>query len=216
MEKKALILGATGLIGSHLVNELIENGQYKEIILLARRKTDHDHPGVKTKIIDFNRMEDHFNEFKDKDVFWCLGTTRKKAGSKEAFQRVDYEYPLSAAQLTAREGGKKFFLVSAMGADKDSPFFYNRVKGNLEEDIKSLPIPSIYIFRPSLLIGDREEFRFGEKMAEWLFKPLNPLLRGKMLKYKPIKAQKVAKVMTSLAKKEVKGIHILESDSMQK
>jgi uncharacterized protein YbjT (DUF2867 family) len=108
------------------------------------------------------------------------------------------------------------FLVSAMGADKDSPFFYNRIKGNLEEDIKSLPIPLIYIFRPSLLIGDREEFRFGEKMAEWLFKPLNPLLRGKMLKYKPIKAQKVAKVMTSLAQKEVKGIHILESDSLQK
>ncbi|KON89305.1 hypothetical protein AF332_22495 [Sporosarcina globispora] len=214
MERKALVLGATGLIGTQLVYELIENDMYDEIVLLTRRKTVNDHWKVKEIIIDFNRMEEVMPVFTGKDVFCCLGTTRRKAGSKEAFQKVDYEYSLKAAKLTSRAGANKFLLISALGADKNSLFFYNKVKGRLEEAVKELLIPSIYIFRPSLLIGSRQEFRFGEKIAEYFSILLNPLLKGRMQKYKPIKARHAAKAMVHAAQNGLNGVHIIESDKM--
>src|SRR5690606_24320068 len=135
---------------------------------------------------DYYRLEEYADHFKVDDVFCCLGTTIKKAGSQNAFRRVDYDYPVALGKLAKSAGAKRFLVISAMGADARSNIFYSRVKGQMEEALKKMEFPALHIFQPSLLLGKRDEFRLGEKAASVLAPAISPLLRGKMKKYKPI------------------------------
>jgi uncharacterized protein YbjT (DUF2867 family) len=216
MGRTALILGATGLVGGYLLDNILENNKYERVHIISRSEVLKKHPKLVTYILELSRMEDVREAFNVSDVFCCLGTTMKNAGSKEAFKKVDLDFPLLAAKLAAEGEAEQFLIVSAMGASSNSSFFYNRVKGELEERVKSFPFKGVHIFRPSLLLGNRKEFRLGEKIAENLSTRLPFLFRGSLKKYAPIKAEQVAKFMAEKAIKGEKGIFIYESDEMNR
>ena len=212
MKRTALIAGTTGLIGGQLIQYLLEDENYSKIISLGRRESGIKHEKLSEIIIDF----DHLDEVKDKlaadSVFICLGSTMKKAGSKEKFHLMDHSYPLQIAEIACRNGANQLSIVSALGADEGSSFFYNRVKGELENDIAKLPFDQIHIYRPSLLIGDREESRIGETMAQGFYKALGWAFIGPVKKYKGIDSSKVAQSMHLNANSEEKGVFFYESD----
>ncbi|NHM29586.1 NAD(P)H-binding protein [Neobacillus terrae] len=216
MGRTALILGATGLVGGYLLDDILENNKYERVRIISRSEVLKKHPKLDTYILDLSQMEDVREVFNVSDVFCCLGTTMKNAGSKEAFKKVDLDFPILAAKLAAEEEAEQFLIVSAMGASRNSSFFYNRVKGEMEERVKSFPFNGVYIFRPSLLLGNRKEFRLGEKTAEVLSIRLPFLFRGNLKKYAPVKAEQVAKFMAEKAIKGEKGIFIYESDEMNR
>jgi uncharacterized protein YbjT (DUF2867 family) len=164
-EKTALLFGATGLVGNYCLKELLESPLYSTIKVFNRRKMEINHPKIKEYLVDFNDIETYADWIVGDDVFCCLGTTRKKAGSKEAFSKVDYTYVLELAKIAAKNRANQFLLVSSMGADKDSMIFYSQVKGKIEDAIQNLEYWSVHIFRPSLLLGNRNETRMGEGLA---------------------------------------------------
>ncbi|WP_026691650.1 oxidoreductase [Alteribacter aurantiacus] len=214
--KTALVAGSTGLVGEQVVRQLVKSNHYKKIIVIARRKTAfYDEPLVEERMVTFDELEKDAESFQVDDVFNCLGTTIKKAKSKAQFEKVDYDYPLSIARLAKDQGAKRFLTVSAIGADPESSFFYNKVKGRLEEALIMLKLPSLHILRPSLLLGSRNEFRPGEKAAEWIGKPLSFAFIGPLEKYKPVKGIDVATVMCALAQEESLGVHIYESNQIR-
>ncbi|CAG9620582.1 oxidoreductase [Sutcliffiella rhizosphaerae] len=211
-ERKALLIGATGLIGSFLEKEILGNSNYSTLTTLVRNATNHVHPKLNEVIVSFDNLSNYKEFFHVDDLFIALGTTRKKAGSKANFVKVDLEYVLIAAQLAKISGVKRVAIVSAIGADSNSLFFYNQVKGNMEAAVSELEIPSTYFFRPSLLLGPRNEFRFGEKMGEGMARFMNPLLRGKWKKYQAVHGEDVAKSMVKFLKDARNGRHVVESD----
>jgi len=213
-KKSALVLGATGLIGKELVKVLDESDQYENIKCLARRPIELESKICEEHIVDFNELHKYHELFKVSDVFCCLGTTIKKAKTKEAFRKVDYEYPEEAAKLAKENGAEKFLIVSSMGADPKSLFFYSRVKGDVEEALISLNLPSLHIFRPSLLLGERSEFRLGEKIAEKASGVMNKLMVGPLRPYRGIQARKVAAAMAFVAQSNKKGNNIYLSHEM--
>jgi uncharacterized protein YbjT (DUF2867 family) len=146
------------------------------------------------------------------DIFCCLGTTMKKAGSKEAFRKVDYQYPMDIARLGLANGAQQFAIVTAMGADTKSTFFYNRVKGEVERDLAALNYPTLLIFRPSLLLGNRGESRLGERLAEGAMRLLSPIIPAK---YKGVDGSKVANAMLATMQQGLVGKHVFESDRLQ-
>lgn len=209
-KRSALIVGATGLVGNELLHILLQSNAYENVKILIRKPIAINHPKLTQKLVDFNELEKYEEEFTVHDVFCCLGTTIKKAGSQEAFKKVDFEYPLKVAKLAKNNGAKQFLIVSAMGANSHSRIFYNRVKGEIEEALKQVQLPSLHIFRPSLLLGKRNEFRFGERVAEILSPILSPLLSGKLRKYKPIQGKDVAQAMYQIAKNNRTGEFVYE------
>ena len=216
-KKTALVLGATGLIGKELVHILSENGHYQKVYLLVRRPIEVESKVCEVHIVDFDKLHQYNELFQVTDVYCCLGTTIKVAKTKEAFRKVDYEYPIEAAKIAKENGAKKYLIVSSMGADTKSLFFYNRVKGEVEETLINLNIPSLHIFRPSLLLGKREEFRLGEKFAEKASGVMNKIMIGPLRPYRGIQARKVAAAMAVVAQSDIKGKHIYlshEIDSM--
>jgi uncharacterized protein YbjT (DUF2867 family) len=208
--KTALVVGATGLIGTALTHRLVDSSAYEKVKVLVRHSLGWQHPRLQEIQYDF----DHPNGLlvQADDIFCCLGTTMKKAGSKEAFRKVDYQYPLDVAKRALVNKAKQFLLVSSMGANPNSSFFYNRVKGELERDIAALNYPTFLIFRPSLLLGERKEVRLGERIGEGLMKLLNPLIPAK---YKGIQAESVANALCQIAQQDLTGKHIFESDQLQ-
>ncbi|MES2733673.1 MAG: oxidoreductase [Bacteroidota bacterium] len=212
--KTALVLGASGLIGSLLTELLLQSPEYSQVTLLLRRKIHLSHPKLHQEVINFDQPDP--SKIKGNDLFCCLGTTIKVAGSKEAFYKVDCTYPYNIGQLALQSGTSQYLLVTAMGADSASSIFYNRVKGEIEQKITSLHFPTFCIFRPSLLMGDRQEFRMGEKIAQGFSKIFAGLMFGPLKKYKPIEARKVAAAMLLLANQGLTGKHVFESDALQK
>lgn len=215
MSRKAVVEGATGLIGRELVQLLLHDPAYDMVIVLVRRSTGLTHSKLEEQLIDFDQLESVSKKLHQADVFCALGTTMKKAGSREAFRRVDFSYPLMLGEFAQKQSATQMLLVSSMGANPSSPFFYSRVKGEIEEKISELNLPALHIFRPSLLLGEREEFRFGEQFAAFLFKGLFSVFVGSLRKYRPIPAATVAKAMVDAAKRNSVGIHIYESDKIQ-
>jgi uncharacterized protein YbjT (DUF2867 family) len=208
--KTALVVGATGLIGNLLTRRLVDSPAYEKVKVLVRHSLGWQHPHLQEIQYDF----DHPNGLlvQADDVFCCLGTTMKQAGSKEAFRKVDYKYPLDVAQRALVNRAKQFLLVSSMGANPDSSIFYSRVKGELERDLTALNYPAFLIFRPSLLLGERKDPRLGERIGSGLMKLLNPLIPAK---YKGIQGESVADVMYQKAQENLTGKHIFESDQLQ-
>lgn len=211
MARTALVAGSTGLIGSQLLDLLLADGYYDKVIALSRKPLPVSHARLENVLVDINSL-DKLSTVKADDVFCCLGTTMKQEGSKEAFKRVDYEYPLQLAKSLKSSGANKFLLVSALGANKSSRIFYNEVKGLVEEAIGNLKYESYHIFRPSLLIGPRKESRVGEDAAKIVYSFFGFLIPKK---YKGIESVKVARAMMTEAKSNKVGLHIYESAALQ-
>jgi uncharacterized protein YbjT (DUF2867 family) len=209
----ALIAGSTGLIGKSLLQKLLNDSSYHKVISIARRRLEFTHPKLHNIVSDFDSIAQSANELIADDVFCCLGTTMKKAGSKEKFWKVDHDYPLELARICKVNGSKRFMLVSALGADKNSSFYYNEVKGKVEEAIDALSYESYHIFRPSLLLGQRQENRPGEEAAKSFYKIFNFLIPEK---YKGIEGSKVAAAMLHFAKDGKAGKFIHMSAEMQR
>lgn len=213
--KTALIIGATGLVGRHLLTYLLEGSEYKSVVALTRKKLEVDHEKLEQHLVDFDRLSDYHELFSVDTVFCTLGTTMKVAKTKEQFVKVDFDYPFEAARLAKQSHVPQFFLVTAMGANQHSRFFYNQVKGNAEEAIKQLDFRNLYIIRPSLLVGERESKRLGEDFGQKLYHLFPNIFRGRLQKYKPNQGLDVAKVMYHLSLVAEEGTHIIESSAIE-
>ena len=212
--KKALIMGASGLVGGQLLHVLLDAPEYESVTALVRRPLGVEHAKLNEVIVNFDALEDNIEHFRVEDVFSCLGTTIKKAKTREAMNRIDYTYPLEAARLAQRTGVQRFLAVSSMSANPDSSIWYSRMKGNLERDLRRLELPSLRLFRPSLLLGQREEFRLGERAAALLMPKLSFLLVGNLRKYRAIEGAVVAKAMYRDAQLQDRGTRIYQSDEI--
>ena len=208
----ALIVGSTGLIGNQLLQLLLDDNYYTSVVAIARSPFSFSHPKLKTVIADAATLASHKNELKADDVFCCLGTTIKKAKSKEAFREIDFQYPLAVAELTKQQGALQYVLVSALGAKKTSSVFYNKVKGEVEQAIEGIGFKSYHIVRPSLLLGPRTEKREGEQSMQKVFSAIDFLIPKK---YKAIQSIKVARAMVAFAKQNASGNFIHESHELQ-
>jgi len=214
--KTALIVGATGLTGGYCLRNLLKDDHYGRVTALTRSPIPHKNPKLHTIQIDFDRLSNEADLFDAHDVFCCLGTTIAKAGSRAAFRKVDFSYPLAIAEKALAAGAHSFSLISSMGANHNSRIFYNRVKGEIESAISKLGYNLVLIYRPSLLTGSRSEVRFGENIGEILMGLINPVLIGSLKKYRPIPAETVALTMTNQVNVESTGRHIFESDIIVK
>jgi len=211
--KSALLAGATGLVGGYVLRRLLAHPSYVRVEILVRREMPIRDSKLTQHIVEFARLSDGAPGVAPDDVFCCLGTTIRKAGSEEAFRRVDYDYPLALARLAKAAGAGKFLMVSALGADPKSAVFYNRVKGEVEQAIAAIGLPAPYFFRPSLLTGPRAEHRPGEKIGIAVGKLIAPLLIGALRKYRPIHADTVAAAMVYVADHDV-AAGVIESDAI--
>lgn len=214
MTKTAIIIGSTGLTGSHLLKTLLSSDVYDKVISFVRRQTKISHPKLTQHVVDFDNIESYQDYVEGNDMFCCLGTTIKQAGSQEAFEKVDLAYPVEFAKTGAKNGVKQFSIVSSIGANPESSNFYLRTKGKCEEQLRKLPFQSISIFRPSLLIGNRKEFRLGEKLGEYAMKIFSVFMVGKLRKYRPVKSKTVAGAMFNIAQQNTVGYHVYESDEI--
>ncbi len=217
--KTAILAGSTGLIGAQVLQLLLmENSTsadrqvYDRVIALSRTPLALSHNKLTNLIVDFDSLEDYTTQLKGDDVYCCLGTTIKQAGSKAAFLKVDLDYPVSLARITRNQGAHQFLLVTALGANKDSSIFYNRVKGEVQEAIDQVGFESFHIFQPSMLVGPRTRPRRGEIIAQRLMKVVGVLIPRK---YKAIESVKVARAMVATAGNSRKGNFVYESTDLQ-
>ncbi len=196
--RSAIVVGATGLVGSHLVRQLCESGEYVSVTALTRRELGYQHKKLVERIVNFDNLAESDLDFAH-EVFCCLGTTIKKAGTRENFEKVDLEYPLHIASLAKKKGIRHFIVISAMGANERALAYYSRVKGKLEKELIAMGFPQLSIIRPSLLVGERPEFRLGEKTGELVLKAVRPLLIGPLKGVRSIEASQVALAMKVIA-----------------
>jgi uncharacterized protein YbjT (DUF2867 family) len=208
----ALLTGASGLVGGHCLRLLLAEPAYGRVIALGRRALPLQHPKLEQKLVDFAHIADLVP--RADDVYCCLGTTIKKAGSQAAFRRVDHDYVVALAQAAKQAGARRFLLVSALGANPRSRIFYSRVKGEVERDMSAVPFTAVHIFRPSLLLGERTESRPLERLAFAVLKALTPLLVGPLRPYRPIAAQTVARAMIRAALSDATGARVHQYDEM--
>ncbi|MFC3561565.1 oxidoreductase [Pedobacter jamesrossensis] len=216
MRKKAILIGATGLIGQNLLQKLLASANYDEVLVIARKNLENNHPKLKQLIIDFDNLHKYETEILGDDVFCCMGTTAKKTPNKTLYKKIDYQYPLDVAKIAFKNGAKSYHLVSAMGADVNSSIFYNRTKGEIERDLQKISFDSLHIYRPGLLDGDRKESRFLEKLAINVMRVINPILIGGLKNYRSIKIEKVASAMLNQANENKKGLHIYPTQEIEK
>jgi uncharacterized protein YbjT (DUF2867 family) len=207
MGRRVLLAGATGLVGRECLAQLTADSSVSEVLALVRRAPDPGtvhHRKLHFLQVDFEQLGLHARQLAADQVVCALGTTIKRAGSREAFRRVDFDYPLALARLARQQGARHFLLVSALGADASSRVFYSRVKGELEQALSAMDYPSLTIVRPSLLLGQREEFRLGEEAAK-LFGWAAPR------RYAPVRASDVASVLVEAAREDRPGQRVIES-----
>ncbi|MBH0000857.1 NAD(P)H-binding protein [Pseudoalteromonas sp. NSLLW24] len=197
MTKTAILIGATGLVGNELLHKLLKSDRYTKVVTLSRRALPITHAKLVNHVIDFEKLTQYVELFKGDVLFSCLGTTRKQAGSTQAQRKVDFDYQFIAAQLAACNGVTHYCLVSSSEANTHSNSAYLKMKGELEQHIKALPFDKISILQPSLLLGDREQFRVAEKIGSIIFPVITrlPFLK----RYKPITGEQVAQKMLSVS-----------------
>ncbi len=195
--RTALVFGATGLVGSFVLEELTNLEIYSKIIVFSRSEITVTSNKINLVQDTLESLNNIAGQMKGDDLFCCIGTTIKKAGSREAFKRVDLELPAKIAEQASKNKVKNFVVISSIGADSSSRNFYLRTKGEMEKTVQGYQFEHIIIVRPSLLIGQRKEFRFGETIAKIIAPLANPFLRGKLRKYRSIHARDVARAMIS-------------------
>jgi len=205
--KSATLIGATGLIGGHLLELLHNDDYFGTVKVLVRREVRFNFPDIKVEVVDFNDPDGFRSAASGSDLLFCAtGTTRKKVkGDMAAYRKVDYDIPVHAAQICKETGCPHLLLVSSVGADSKSGNYYLKLKGEVEEKIKEMNIPSVSVFRPSMLLGNRKEFRLGEIIAKIVTVPFSFLFPSK---YKPVQAQNVAKAMVEASKRNLPGFRI--------
>jgi uncharacterized protein YbjT (DUF2867 family) len=208
MARIAVVAGATGLVGRELLGQLTGAPGYAEVRVLGRRPPAGAGGKVRFVETDFTDLAKHAAMLAADDVFCCLGTTLRKAGSQPAFERVDYEMVVDLARAAHQAGARRFLVVSAVGASERSAAFYSRVKGRMERAVRELPFEAVHIVRPSLLLGDRAERRPGEQAAQVFAPLLAPLLRGPLARYRAVPAADVATALVLLANSPAKGAHV--------
>jgi uncharacterized protein YbjT (DUF2867 family) len=213
--KTALIIGSTGLIGSQLLHSLLDSQDYLKVITFVKRDTGIKHKKLTQHIIDFDAPDTYKNLIVGDDLFCTIGTTIKKAGSKEAFRKVDFEYPSQFATFALQNKVKQFLIISSLGADSKSGNFYLKTKGEIQEFLKNCNFQSVAVLQPSLLLGNRTEFRLGEKVGAFFMKTLSFLFLGNLKKYKPIESKTVAKALLKIAQTNNIGFKVYESDAIQ-
>ena len=211
--KTALLFGATGLIGSHLLNLLITNNNYSKIKVFVRSSIELNHQKIEIIQTDFNNLKNHKEEIKGDDCFFCIGTTKKNSPDKNEYKRVELEVPKQVAQIAKSNLVNSFVFVSSGYADSKSSGDYLKFKGLVEEELKRLNFSKLGIMRPSFLLGNRQEKRVGEKIGIFVFKLLSPLFLGPLKKMKPIHSATVAKAMVKIANENL-GKIIFESDEI--
>lgn len=192
---KVLLLGATGLIGQHCLKALLNEPRVEEVVAPTRRNLSIKNQKLYNALVDFERLDEYPELFNVDAIICCLGTTIKQAGSRANFRRVDYQYCADAADLGRAHNARSFLLVSALGASEGAPVFYSRVKGQLEAHLKDLQYTNLSIYRPSLLLGNRDQSRWGESIAAKVMPLVKPLLIGKMSDYRAIPGRWVAMAM---------------------
>ena len=211
-QQTAVIIGASGLIGSHVVEQMLQDDHFVTVRVLVRKKLEFDHPKLQQVLVDFNNINEYSNKFGKGDViFSCIGTTQKKVKSdKTAYEKIDHDIPVNAARIGITNGFKKFLIVSSVGADPSSSNFYLQLKGKTEDAVKQFSFDSISIFRPSMLLGKRYEYRPFESLLQGSIKLVSFFLFGSLKKYHSIYAKDVAKAMIAESKKTNAGLHIIE------
>ena len=193
--KTALIFGSSGLVGGHLLNKLIQNNNYSKIKVFIRSELEINDSKLDIIKTDFNNLENHREDIKGDDCFFCIGTTKKNSPDKNEYRRVELDIPKQIAQIAKSNSVNSFAFVSSGYADPKSSGDYLKFKGLVEEELKNLNFSKLAIMRPSFLIGDRKEERVGEKIGIFLFKMLSPLFLGPLKKMKPIQSEAVARAM---------------------
>lgn len=205
MSRTALVAGATGLVGSALLRELSSRAEYAGIRVLGRRPPALASGRIRFVATDFADLDALGDTLAADDVYCCLGTTIRRAGSQPAFERVDYHMVVDLARAAQKAGARRFLVVSAAGASPTSPAFYSRVKARMEEAVSALPFEAVRIVRPSLLLGARSEWRPGERLGQLAAPLLAPLMRGPLAKYRPVEAADVARALVELAFRPGRG-----------
>ncbi len=217
-ERTAVVLGASGLTGSYLVEEMLEDNYFDIVRILVRKILPLQNPKLQQEVVDFNNLTDFKQKFGDGEIiFCCVGTTTKKInGDIAAYEKIDYDIPYNAAIIGVSKNYKKFLIVSSVGANVKSGNFYLKLKGKIEIALEEFAFNSISIFRPGQLLGDRSEYRRGEKLLQAATKFISRFLFGPLNKYHSIEAKDVAKAMVAAAKKTETGIHIFEFNEIMK
>lgn len=213
---EAIITGATGLIGSNLLDRLLDHPEFTRVTAIVRSEIAKQHPKFQQLVVDFDHLENHQEHIKADVVFCALGTTKSKTPDEKQYRKVDYQYPLDIAFIAQQNGASQYHLVSAMGANVKSSIFYSRLKGEVERDLKTIPFKAVHIYRPSLLDGDRKENRTAEGFMIGLMRILNPVLIGPLKKYRSIKIEHVASAMLKQSLKQGAGIFTYNSDEIEK
>ncbi|HLT21805.1 MAG TPA: NAD(P)H-binding protein [Bacteriovoracaceae bacterium] len=206
-----LLVGSTGLVGSHVLDLALESSQVEKVTVISRRPMKKSHAKLRVEVVNFDQLPEVSSWWKADAVICTLGTTIKKAGSKEAFRKVDFTYPLEVAKRARTNGTSTYVLNSAMGANKDSRFFYNQVKGQLETQLKEVGFRSLTFVRPGMIGGKREEFRLGEEVGKLVLGLLSPLLPKSLRINHP---RNIAKELVEAALISKPGINIISSEKM--
>jgi len=213
--KTAIVFGATGLVGNLLIEELINSADYLAIKIFVRQPTGISEPKVEEIIADFSNLAPYSHKITGDDLFICLGTTINKAGSLANMEKIDRDLPVQIAKLAQNNGLKNIAVVSSIGAAETSRNYYLRIKGEMETDILKLNFENTAIVRPSMLLGERKEKRIGEIVGKVVMKTVQPVLIGRLLKYRAIHARDVARAMILMMQNK-KGKSIIESDELKK
>lgn len=212
--RTAIVAGSTGLVGGHLLRLLLEAPRYDRVVAVGRRPPRIHHPRLECRTVDFACLAP--DDLPDAhDVFCALGTTINQAGSQAAFRQVDHDFVLALARAAVVRGARHGYFVSALGADPGSSVFYNAVKGETERALEEVAFQTLVLFRPSLLLGDRDEHRPAEAWAIRLLAPLAPLMVGPLAQYRPVAAADVAAAMRYASEAGWTGRHIVESQRLR-
>lgn len=211
----ALVLGASGLVGLHTTKMLLQQNTYDVIYAVSRRGIPLEHERLVQIHADFDSIDLHINNLPIHHIFSCLGSTQKKTPNKKDYVKIDHDYPLKVAKIGQSNGAKKFSFVSALGADSNSATFYMRMKGETEQDIQELNYNELHIMRPALITGDRKERRLAENFATMIFKLINPLLVGKLKKYRSVEGQTIAQALVKTSGINHPGVHIYNTEQIK-
>ena len=213
--KKAILFGATGFVGSNLLNELLNNSDYDSVSIVVRRDPNITHPKLIVLIGDYNSLPGLKDHLHGDDIFLALGTTKKNTPNASEYYQVDHDYPVLAAKIAKENGAKSIFFVTSVGANVNSKVLYLKSKGEVERDIIALDFQHTHIFRPSMIMGARKEKRVMEKLIINLWSVVNYVLLGKYLnKYKGIDGMQIARAMNNAAKIQSEKVKIYQWEEM--
>jgi uncharacterized protein YbjT (DUF2867 family) len=216
MAYKAVIAGASGLVGGDLLQVLLQHDEYDEVLAIVRKELPIKHKKLVQLVINYDKLTEYAGSITGHALFCCLGTTRAKTPALKDYRKIDHNYPLILAQLARQNGVGQYHLVSAIGANSSSINFYSKIKGETEEDIQKVGLDTLHIYQPSLLVGDRKEnSRVMEGLLTKVMSVLNPLLIGSLKKYRSIKTSQVAYAMFRKSLDNSKGVVIHTTDKIQ-